>query len=134
MSKQANKTLIGAFVVGAIALVVAGIIIFGSGDFFAERPKFVMFFEGSVNGLNVGAPVTFRGVKIGTVTEVNLYFNPQDMSLKIPVYVEFDPKSMVLEKGSWQKSERYEYIKQFIDRGLRAKLQLQSMVTGLLMI
>ena len=77
MSKQANKTLIGAFVVGATALVIAGILIFGSGDFFAERPKFVMFFEGSVNGLNVGAPVTFKGVKIGTVKEVNLYFNPK---------------------------------------------------------
>jgi paraquat-inducible protein B len=59
MSKQANKTLIGAFVVGAIVLAVAGILVFGSGDFFSVRPMFVMYFEGSVSGLNVGAPVTF---------------------------------------------------------------------------
>ena len=135
MSKQANKTLIGAFVVGATALVIAGILIFGSGDFFAERPKFVMFFEGSVNGLNVGAPVTFKGVKIGTVTEVNLYFNPEDMSIKIPVYVEFDPKTIMREKEQvWEKSEKYKFLKPVIERGLRAKLQLQSLVTGLLMI
>jgi paraquat-inducible protein B len=135
MSKQANKTLIGAFVVGALALVVAGILIFGSGDFFAERPKFVMFFEGSVNGLNVGAPVTFRGVKIGTVTEVSLYFNPEEMKLKIPVYVEFNPDTLKLEKGSVsEKPEKHKYLQPLIDRGLRAKLQLQSLVTGLLMV
>ena len=79
MSKQANKTLIGGFVVGAIVLVTAGILIFGSGNFFSERPVFVMFFEGSVSGLNVGAPVTFRGVKIGTVKEISLFFDRKDM-------------------------------------------------------
>lgn len=132
MSKQANKTLIGAFVVGAIALVVAGIIIFGSGDFFAERPMFVMFFEGSVNGLNIGAPVTFKGVKIGTVKEVILFFDPKSMTMKIPVLVEFDPKTITTE--STARREPHKYVKTLIDRGLRAKLQLQSMVTGLLMI
>jgi paraquat-inducible protein B len=135
MSKQANKTLIGAFVVGALALVVAGIIIFGSGDFLKERPKCVMFFEGSVNGLNVGAPVTFRGVKIGTVTEITLYFNPEDLKLKIPVYVEFAPESLRLEKGIVaEKYQKFKYLTRLIERGLRAKLQLQSLVTGLLMI
>lgn len=135
MSKQANKTLIGAFVVGAIALVVAGIIIFGSGDFFAERPKFVMFFEGSVNGLNVGAPVTFKGVKIGTVTEIALYFNPEDVKFTIPVYVELNPESLRQENGTaTEKYEKYKYLTPLIKRGLRAKLQLQSLVTGLLMI
>jgi paraquat-inducible protein B len=132
MSKQANKTLIGAFVVGAIALVVAGILIFGSGDFFSERPIFVMYFEGSVNGLNVGAPVTFKGVKIGTVKEVNLFFDPKSMTMRIPVLVEFDPKTITTE--STTRREPYKYLKKLIDRGLRAKLQLQSMVTGLLMI
>jgi phospholipid/cholesterol/gamma-HCH transport system substrate-binding protein len=135
MSKQANKTLIGAFVVGAIALVVTGIIIFGSGDFFAERPVFVMFFEGSVNGLNVGAPVTFRGVKIGTVTEVALYFNPDELKFKIPVYVELETDRLRRETGPPdENSQRYKYLKLLIDRGLRAKLQLQSLVTGLLMV
>ncbi len=135
MSKQANKTLIGAFVIGALALAVIGILIFGSGKFFTELPKFVLFFEGSVNGLNVGAPVTFKGVKIGTVTDINLYFNPEDMSLKIPVYIEIDPESLRQEKQErWVKAAKYTYIKKLVERGLRGKLQLQSLVTGLLMI
>jgi len=133
MSKQANKTLIGAFVVGAIALAVAGILIFGSGDFFSERPVFVMFFEGSVNGLNVGAPVTFKGVKIGTVKEVNLTFDTKSMTMKIPVLIELEPERIMLESQNTRR-EPYKNVKILIERGLRAKLQLQSMVTGLLMI
>jgi paraquat-inducible protein B len=133
MSKQANKTVIGAFVVGAIVLAVAGILVFGSGDFFAERPKFVMFFEGSVNGLNVGAPVTFRGVKIGTVQEINLFFDPNTKNMRIPVIIEFEPETISLEKQNIRR-EPYKNLKILIDRGLRGKLQLQSLVTGLLMI
>lgn len=133
MSKQANKTLIGAFVVGAIVLVTAGILIFGSGAFFSERPVFVMFFEGSVNGLNVGAAVTFRGVKIGTVKEVKLIFDPEHKTIRIPVLVEFEPEAVTLEKQNMRR-EPNKNVRILIDRGLRAKLQLQSMVTGLLMI
>jgi paraquat-inducible protein B len=133
MSKQANKTLIGGFVVGAVVLIVAGILIFGSGDFFSERPIFVMYFEGSVNGLNVGAPVTFRGVKVGTVQAVNLFFDTKSMTMRIPVLIEFDPETITLEKQAARR-EPYKNIKVLIERGLRAKLQLQSMVTGLLMV
>jgi paraquat-inducible protein B len=65
MSKQASKSLIGAFVIGALALVVAGTVIFGSGKLFRKAFKNVMFFEGSVKGLQIGASVVFRGVQIG---------------------------------------------------------------------
>ena len=65
MSRKENKTLIGAFVVGAIAILVIALLALGSGKFFRESRSYVLFFEGSVKGLNVGSPVTFRGVKIG---------------------------------------------------------------------
>ena len=61
MKKQINPTLIGVFVVGAIALAVAAVIVFGSGRFFAEKYKYVAFFEGSVFGLNEGAPGDMQG-------------------------------------------------------------------------
>ena len=72
MSKQANKTVIGIFVVVAIVLVVAAVLILGSGKFFKQTLKAVCYFEGSVGGLNIGAPVVFRGVRIGSVTDVIL--------------------------------------------------------------
>ena len=68
MGSKISPTTIGAFVVGAIVLVVAGALLFGGGKFFQEKLPYVMFFDSSV-GLNVGAPVIFRGVQVGQVTE-----------------------------------------------------------------
>ena len=66
MAKQASKTVIGVFVVSSIAMLIAGVIVFGSGDIFKKELKYVMFFEDSVKGLSVGAPVIWHGVTVGT--------------------------------------------------------------------
>jgi paraquat-inducible protein B len=132
MSKQANKTVIGAFVVGAIILAVIGVLVFGSGKFLAELDNYVLHFEGSVKGLNIGAPVVFRGVKIGSVTDIALRYDPDELAVYIPVIIE-------VERGRFQpvagkKKIKRRRIKELIDLGLRAKLELQSMVTGQLMV
>ena len=72
MKKRINPTRIGVFVVGAIALAVAAVIVFGGGRFFAEKETYISFFEGSVFGLNQGAAVNCRGVRIGSVTDIKL--------------------------------------------------------------
>jgi len=131
MSKKANRSLIGAFVLGAIALAVAGVVIFGSGKFFKKTYKFVMFFDGSVKGLNVGAPVMFRGVKVGQVTDIKVNFYGKELAILIPVYIELDPSTGVLASGDAPKGQ---YRSAFIKRGLRAQLQMQSFVTGQLVI
>jgi phospholipid/cholesterol/gamma-HCH transport system substrate-binding protein len=141
MGKQASKTLIGAFVLGAIALIVAGVVVFGSGKLFASTKRFVMFFEGSVKGLDVGAPVIFEGVKIGEVVRIRLDFNPKDLTVVIPVYIEIDPRLLnvpkefrsILEEAG--KSKEDFLMHALIEKkGLRAQLQLQSFVTGQLMV
>ena len=131
MSKPASKTLIGAFVIGAILLAVIAVVIFGSGRFFAKKLRLVMYFEGSVAGLNIGAPVMFRGVKIGSVTHIILRFEAKDISFIIPVYVELEPRKIVTTEKVTDTEKVYRIL---IDKGLRATLELQSMVTGLLMI
>ncbi len=131
MSKQPNKTVIGAFVVGAIVLGVTGVLIFGSGKFFAEKHKYVLIFSGSVKGLNVGSPVMFRGVKTGSVTDILLYFNPEDLSVQIPVIIEVEPEKFKIVKGERRPKRN---IKLLVEHGLKAQLQLQSMVTGQLMV
>lgn len=131
MSKKASKSLIGIFVLGAIALILAVVVIFGSGRFFKKTYKYVLFFEGSVKGLNVGAPVMFRGVKVGQVTDIVLRFSGKDLTILIPVYIELDPSKAVIVSGDLGKSS---YLKSFIAKGLRAQLQMQSFVTGQLMI
>jgi len=136
MAKEANKTLIGTFVVGAIVLAVIGIIIFGSGKFFQKRIIFVMYFPGSVTGLTVGSPVEFRGVKIGEVTKIAASFNPADLSITIPVYVEFDPKSLVIpgkQRNAFTLGN-YQFYKPLLDKGLKAQLKVKSFITGQLYI
>jgi len=142
MSKPANKTVIGIFVVVAVALVVAVVLILGSGKFFKHNPKCVMYFQGSVKGLSVGSPVAFRGVKVGTVTEIKMLFNPKDLSVMIPVYVELEQGSLQTVQDdqtveAYRKSQSMsvkDFAEKLIKRGLRAQLDMQSIVTGQLMI
>ena len=131
MSRKASPTLIGVFVVGAIAIIVAIVLVLGGGTFMKERVPFVMHFDGSIKGLNVGAPVMFRGVKVGAVTDIKIEFDPRDMSLLTPVFVEFQPERVTHLTG---ESDPKRNIEQLIDRGLMAQLEMQSLVTGMLMI
>jgi len=134
MSKKANKTAIGGFVVGALALIVVGVLIFGSGKFLTERETYVMYFEGSVKGLNVGAPLVFRGVKIGSVTNILLVANTDDLSFTIPVFVETQRKHFTLTGDETLDLSPKEQLVLLVARGLRAQLIKQSMVTGQLIV
>ena len=132
MSKQANKKAIGAFVLVALALAVAAIVVFGSGKFFVKRYQFVAFFQGSVKGLRVGAPVVFRGVKIGEVTKMMIYADRAKGTFEIPVILEIEEDN-VRSIGPEVKDQK-QYTQALIKSGIRAQLQMQSLVTGQLMI
>ena len=132
MSKPANKTLIGLFVLGAMALLVMAVVVLGSGKFFRSTVKAVLFFEGSIGGLNVGAPVVFNGVRIGSVRDIVLRYDTRDLTTSIPVYIEIDPKQMEIV-GPHPESFKA-YVTLLIDHGLKARLELQSIVTGTLQI
>lgn len=133
MSKQANPTLIGAFVLGAVVLAVSAIIIFSSGGLYKDRPLFVMYFDDSVKGLDVGSSVSLLGVQIGTVKEIGIIHDSATGKVKIPVIAEFHPEAVtnINRKGE----TREENIKHLVEKfGLRAQLRMQSIVTGQLFI
>jgi len=132
MSKPANKTLIGAFVIGAVALLVIAVLIFGSGKILKKTFHAVVFFEGSIKGLNEGAPVIFKGVKVGSVTDIRLFYDAAADALRIPVIIELEPEK--IERTDVVERQPGKNLKLLIERGLRAQLQMQSMVTGQLMI
>lgn len=132
MSKPANKTLIGIFVLGAITLLVFAVVVLGSGKLFRKTFEAVCFFEGSVGGLSVGAPVVFNGVRIGEVTDIILRYDTTDLTATIPVYIEIDPQR--LETVGPRPTSFEENLKLLIDHGLRARLELQSIVTGKLQV
>ena len=136
MSKPANKKVIGLFVLGAIALLVVALVVFGSGKIFKKTVPMVFYFEGSVKGLNIGSAVVLKGVQVGSVTNVVLQFNPKDLALRIPVYADFDPDKIARVTGERivKRGEQVAMQKRLIDHGMRAKLEMQSILTGLLMI
>jgi paraquat-inducible protein B len=132
MSRRANPALVGAFVLGALALAVAGITVFGSGRLFRESTPFVLYFEGGVHGLNPGAPVKFKGVEIGAVKRILLRFEQTPGDVTIPVFIEVDTQKF--ERAGLEADFAPEAIKTAIDQGLRARLESESLVTGLLFV
>ena len=70
MAKQANRKMIGGFVLIAVGIMAASIVIFGSGDLFKESFEYVLYFEESVKGLKVGSPLLYRGFQVGEVKRV----------------------------------------------------------------
>jgi paraquat-inducible protein B len=127
MSQKANPKLIGLFVLGAIGILVAAVVIFGSGRFFVKNETFVVFFEDDVAGLNIGAPVTFRGVRIGSVANVYIKYDSATGKASIPVYLTVQTSRIVVV-GERDTPE------DLVKKGLRAQLRTQSFVTGLLAV
>jgi phospholipid/cholesterol/gamma-HCH transport system substrate-binding protein len=133
MAQQANPKLIGAFVLGAIALLAIGLVIFGGLSWLNASRIYIAYFPGSVKGLRPGAPVDFRGVQIGQVTDIRIRFNAVDGSMQIPVLMRFDPNRITVI-GRERVIETRADLQELIKRGLRAQLETQSIVTGLLSI
>ncbi len=132
MNTKASKTLIGAFVVGAVILIVAGLLVFGGGKFMKKTQEFVLFFEGSVKGLSVGAPVLVGGVQIGSVKSIRVEYNPNTLIFYVPVIIEAQPDKIRLIKGERMPMDKM--LPLLIKRGLRAQLTMGSLITGQLII
>ena len=136
--KNANPAIIGAFVLGALALGIMGIIIFGGG-LFKETKQFVLVFDTSLKGLGPGSQVTFRGVPVGEVKRIHVLIDTETGRSLLPVYIEIDPQRLTawnMEKGAERKerSEPGKIVEHLIRKGLRAQLQFQSLVTGRLLV
>lgn len=130
MSKHANPRLVGIFVLGAAGLMVLAILGLSNGRIFTDVKEFVLFFEGRVGGLRPGAPITFRGAPIGSVREVNPLFIVNRQEFIIEVIVDVRIGSIEEIGDPIPDYEQDEQIEQLIEKGLRARLFLQSMVTG----
>lgn len=132
MGKKANPAVIGAFVVGAVVLGVLALTIWGSGKLFQRAFVAVCYFPGSVNGLAPGAPVKFRGVQIGEVSEVRLLYEQAQGAPRIPVFLKIDGERM-RELGA-KSDPSLEVLHQLVEQGLRARLSTLSIVTGVLYV
>jgi paraquat-inducible protein B len=137
VSAKAHPRAVGAFVLAAVALVFAAILALSSGDWFARRDRFALYFPGSVRGLDPGAPVTFRGVKVGEVHDVQAILTDRPNALiQIEVVIEIRhsvvqvPDGQVIPAALLPSASREAFARGLLDRGIRARMKSASIVTG----
>jgi paraquat-inducible protein B len=134
MSRKANPTSVGLFVVIGTALLIAGIVSFSSFQFKKGTvEEIVLYFDSSVKGLSIGAPVTHRGCKIGTVKHMQLRFNQAEDDFTVPVFIEID-HTLIQSKTDRDFDMNDSVLDDLIALGLRGKLEASSFVTGQLYI
>jgi len=140
MSKKINTTSIGLFIVTGVALGVIGLLLFSSSKMFSKTRDLIVYFNDSLNGLNEGAPVKFRGVTVGSIKRVMVRYNQATNDFAMPVILEIDDKLVYRRLGDEEGQLFYtsgteERIREArIKGGMRASLQTESLVTGVLYV
>jgi paraquat-inducible protein B len=134
MARKANPATIGAFVLGGIALTIVALAVLGSGRMFERKESFILFFDGSVNGLQVGSPVKFRGVPIGSVSKILLLLDQAADAIAMPVIVDVDEERVSDKVGQEVDLADPAILGRLIQDGLRARLETQSLITGIVYV
>lgn len=132
MSRKANPTLIGAFVLGGVLIAVTAVVVFGSGRLFRDTGTFMSFFDSSVSGLEEGAPVKFRGIDVGRVTEVLIDLPDAQREvgdIRIAVVYEID-RAKLEARGATARIPNPFDVESLRELGVRAQLATESLVTG----
>lgn len=157
MSNKLQTTLVGAFVLVAVLLTVVLLLLFGGGKLFSSNVEYTVFFNKSVKGLTPGAPVMFRGVRIGQVKSIGMSpaipddytGNSGNLEWPIRVVLELSPNSLG-SRSEWQailpeslmmmtNSDPRVSVRKLIEhlvieRGMKVRLQTSSLLTGQLFV
>ena len=118
-------------------MLIVGVVVFGGGSFFSESKTYVLYFDENIKGLNIGAPVNFKGTRVGTITGIKVIVDKTNKSIRIPVYMtlEADRIQDVGPEPTLVPQKEQKWAHYLIhDQGLRAQLQSQSLVTGQLVV
>jgi len=134
MSKKANPASIGLFIVVGLALGVIGLLLFSSSRLFSRTIPCVLYFNSSLNGLNQGAPVKYRGVTIGSVTKVMIRYNQATNDYSMPVIVEIQENLLQERLEDTLLFKDRQSFETAVTRGVRGTLEAESLVTGVLYV
>jgi paraquat-inducible protein B len=134
MSRKANPTLIGAFVLGALILAIIAVLLLAGDEWVRERQQHVLYFDEAGQGLQVGAPVVFLGVRVGTVKHIQIGLEEKGQHFKVQVTIELDLQMINTTSGRQIAPEDRLTIRQLVEKGMRARLKMQSLLTGQLYV
>jgi len=127
MSQSKKPFLIGVFIFAGIVLFAAGLIILARDNVFSKPVEYVVYFTGALDGLDVGADVTYRGVKVGSVQDIRLSYDGKLQDVIMPVVIRISTDH---RRKNQTGSQLNNSIDRLIERGLRAQLQTPSFLTG----
>lgn len=134
MKTKVSPAIVGAFALGAFALGIIALLAFGGVNFFSKPQRFVVYFDESIHGLDLGSPVKLRGVRVGRVADLTVRYDERKNHSVVVVTCEFSRNTLTDSKGALiNVSERGE-LQTLIDHGLRAQLGVLGLATGLLFV
>ena len=133
MKTRISPAVIGAFVIGGFALLFLALISFGGVSFFSKPQRFVVLFNESVHGLDLGSPVKLRGVRVGRVVDLNLRYDARS-GRSVVAEIEIDHDAMTDGRGTGIDVASREELQRLVDRGLRAQLGVLGLATGMLYV
>lgn len=134
MSRKANPTVIGLFIVLGLALGLASVLLVSSSKIFTKRKQYILYFDATLTGLDPGAAVKFRGVTIGHVKDVLLHVNQAPEDDSVPVIIELNEELLRERSDATFNLADEAQLDLHVKRGLRGKLDAQSLLTGLLYV
>jgi paraquat-inducible protein B len=129
-----SPTIVGMFVIGAVALVLIALLSFGGINFFSKPQRFVAYFDESIHGLDLGSPVKLRGVRVGRVVDLTVQYDAKNKKSVVEVICEFSRSTIKNEKGAPIDVSSRQELQRLIDSGLRAQLGVSGLATGLLFV
>lgn len=134
MKTKTSPAIIGAFVIGALVLGIVALLSFGGVNFFAKPQRFVVYFDESIHGLTLGSPVKLRGVQVGRVVDLNIRYDGTTNHSVVAVLCELSKDKVTDTKGTAIDVTNRAELQTLVDRGLRARLDVQGYATGLLFV
>jgi paraquat-inducible protein B len=134
MKTKISPTVVGAFVIGAFALLIVAMLAFGGINFFAKPQRFIVHFNESIHGLDLGSPVKLRGVRVGRVVALNIRYDDRTNQSVVAVVCELSKDVMTDTKGVVLDVASRTELQTLVDRGLRAQLEILGLATGLLYV
>lgn len=134
MKTKVSPTVVGVFVLGALLVGIIALMSFGSFNFLSKPQRFIVYFDESVSGLDLGSPVKFRGVRVGRVSQVSLTYDAMTTKSVVAVLCEFNRNVVNAPSGDPIELGRRDQIEELIEAGLRAELGVAGLATGLLYV
>jgi len=132
MTRRPSPALIGAFVVLGTLLGILAVIFWGSGRLFERQYRYICYFPRSVNGLTLGAAVKYRGVSVGHVNDLLIPYSKVGADVRVAVIIGLEGRKVRKRGGDVDPTN--DVITMLIQRGLRARLQSESLITGQLIV